>query len=136
MDVSFFEKLEQAVLDASRSNDPVDMGAYLDEKFIGVGVIGGIFNKTEFLARVGSITVVHDSEIIKTRVVSEGDFAVVIADWRVKMHHDSSILDGLIRVSRTWVRRPNGWKILNFHVSDARMGAKWADIQTEMKKRG
>lgn len=136
MDSSFFEKFEQAVLEASRSNDPVDMAAYLDEKFVGVGVIGSVFDKAEFLARVGSNTVVHDSEIIKVRVINEGDFAVVIADWKVKMNHDSSILDGLIRVSRTWVRRPNGWKILNFHISDARMGAKWVDIQTEMKKRG
>lgn len=130
-DTSRIRALEQTVAAALMNGEFTQYADMVDERFCCVSLTGLRFHRDDFVEHLKTMSRIHLTEIREMEVVIEGDIAIVTADWFVNMVEGSTHLTGLTRITRNWVRRPTGWKMIQLHVSDARV----ADTRSAIQKK-
>jgi hypothetical protein len=95
-----------------------------------VGILGSQYEKDAFIDAFKNSLTVRSLDLVSTRVVIEDSFAVVLSNWDVDIAFGHSVIDGRVRVTRTWVKRNSDWKILSFHFSDARLARTWEKLRS------
>ena len=128
-DTSKIRALEQTVAAALMNGEFTQYADMVDERFCCISLTGLRFHRDDFVEHLKTISRIHLAEIREMEVVIEGDIAIVTADWFVNMVEGSTHLTGLTRITRNWVRRANGWKMIQLHVSDARMAEAWSAVK-------
>jgi hypothetical protein len=124
------EQLENRAVQAFRDHDFQLMEELHDERCLGVGILGSQYVKTEFIKAFKASLNVHSLALLSTDIVVEEAFGVVLSNWDVNISFGPSVIQGRVRVTRTWVKRPEGWKIISFHFSDARLATTWEKIKS------
>ncbi len=122
---SLFEGLEHRLLNAFKNRDIKTVEALVDSKCFGVGVGGREYSRKDFIQDMFADVVVRTFAVTEVRATIEKGFCTALANWEVDMSIDAFILKGSARVTRTWVERNDGWKLLSFHMSDARLANSW-----------
>lgn len=120
--------LEETVAAALMNGEIRLYADLLDDRFHAISITGSRFTKPEFVEHLRTISRIHLAEIRYMDVVIEGPIAVVTADWFINHVEGSSRMTGLSRLTRVWVRRSEGWKMLQVHISDARLAEAWSAI--------
>jgi hypothetical protein len=123
-----FEALERRLLRAFESRDLSELERLVDDRCIGVGILGTQYSKADFIRDHYGKVCLKSFAVVSMRVVEEPTYAVVQADWEVDMTVDKSVFKGRVRATRTWVKRNPGWKMIGFHVSDARLATVWEQV--------
>jgi hypothetical protein len=116
------------MLMAFRARDVSEIETLVDDRCIGVGVTGTEYTKADFIRDHYGKIFVNSFDVIAIKVVEEESFAVVLADWEVDLVVDKSILQGRVRATRTWAKRRDGWKMISFHIADARLVTAWEQV--------
>jgi hypothetical protein len=122
------EQLEALAVQAFRDQDMSVIDGLHDDLCVGVGLLGAEYSKAEFMSAFAALTV-ESINVVSTKTVLENGFAVVLSNWDVNLTFGPAVIDGRARVTRTWVKRGNTWKIISFHFSDARLAKKWEQLR-------
>ena len=128
LSTSVFESFERRLLNAFLTRDVSDIEELVDERCIGVGVTRVEYTKTDFIRDHYGKVFVKSFDIVSIKVIEEDSFAIVLADWDVDLTVDKTIVQGRVRATRTWAKRPDGWKLVCFHISDARLATAWEQV--------
>ena len=88
----------------------------LDSKFRGIGVFGAVYDKFNFVNESVRKTQFRNVQLRKIAIVEEAGFSLSVTDVEVDVTLDSTIIIGMLRISRTWVQRGQSWKMLSFHL--------------------
>lgn len=97
----------------------------LDSKFKGIGIFGTVYDKFSFVNDSVRKTQFRNVQLRKIGIVEEAGFSLSVTDVEVDVTLDSTIISGMLRISRTWVQRGSSWKMLSFHLTDTRLGRAW-----------
>lgn len=127
--VPIFEVLEERVLEAFKSKNLAEISELVDERCIGIGILGTEYTKSDFLNNLYAVSTLSSYEIVSIKVVEEDGFAVVLTNWDGDMKVNDTAIKGRMRVTRTWVRHDKGWKMISFHITDARLVSAWENLR-------
>lgn len=127
---SLIERLGNESVQAFRDHDFKTMDDLHDTHCMGVGILGAQYAKSAFIKAFKESLRVHSLDVVSTRIVVEDSFAVVLSNWDVNISVGPSVIEGRVRVTRTWVKRPHGWKVICFHLSDARLATAWEKLKS------
>lgn len=101
---------------AEQANDADGVAAVLADGFVGVGPVGFVLNRDQWLVRFAN-GLVNTKFVVEDPVVHDhGDTAVVVgvdAQQTTFGDYDNS---GRFRLSLTAVRAPAGWKVASIHI--------------------
>ncbi|WP_157430851.1 nuclear transport factor 2 family protein [Actinomadura macra] len=103
--------------DAERRMDGGDLARILDEDFRGVGPVGFVLTKEQWLGRYeGGLTVTgFDWRDVGVRVF--GDTAVAIGTQVQEATFQGHASSGRFRVTQVLVQRDGAWRIAGLHLS-------------------
>ena len=124
----YFQSLEERLLEAFKNRNLDQISELIDDRCMGVGIHGKEYSKADFLEELYNSVNVSAFEVKSMKVIEEDGFAVILANWEVDMKLGNAIIRGRIRATRTWIRRPDGWKMISFHLTDARLASAWEDL--------
>jgi hypothetical protein len=121
----WFTNLETLYLLALRGKDIATLGEMTDDRFIGVGILGLPYGKEEMLRLIETTATYEMMDLIDVTVIRETGFAITISEVNAKFWFNRVYTSGLIRITRVWVERPTGWKILSYQVIGAQKAESW-----------
>jgi hypothetical protein len=110
------EKLRQAQL----TGNVIELDRLLDESLIFTGLGGNVFGKTDDLNahRSGKLRITR-MEASDRRVQHFGKIAVVSVRMDAEAILDGNEVKSVLRYTRVWCARPEGWRIVAGHMSVA-----------------
>ena len=121
----WFTNLETLFLLALKSKDHAAAAEMVDDRFIGVGVLGLPYNKELLLDLIQTTGNFEILDLMDVTVIRESGFAVTISEVNAKYWFNRVYTSGLIRITRVWVERPAGWKMLSYQCVEAQKGESW-----------
>lgn len=130
----FFLNLESVLKTALMSKDMNLLESLLDDRFRAVGMTALVHSKEQMITEVRERASYRHMEIVDISVIEEDGFAVVMTDWNLNVTYQRIHFDGLLRVSKVWIKRPKGWKILSYQVADARKSEAWREALAAVAK--
>ena len=109
---------ERALQAAQLAGDVAALDRLLHPDLLAVGPDGNLADKASDLAahRAG-IFKIDQLEQEDLRVVSDGATAVTFVLVRLRGWIGDEEVAGLVRYTRTWVRGPDGWRVLAAHIA-------------------
>lgn len=108
------ERLRRAQLDGNVA----ELERLLDDELIFTALDGSIVGKQDDLAlhRSGRLRITQ-MEPVERRVLILGGIAVVNAKMNAAAYFDGALSEGLLRYTRVWCERPDGYRIVAGHMS-------------------
>ena len=105
---------------AEEAGDIEALDALTDEGFRMVGPFGFVLDKTQWLDRYRTGDLVT-KELVwdEVSVADHGDVAIAIGKQTQRAAYQGHPADGAFRVSHTFARRGDEWRLLGMHLSQA-----------------
>ncbi|HYZ02134.1 MAG TPA: nuclear transport factor 2 family protein [Candidatus Binatia bacterium] len=103
---------------AERQGDAGQLERQLDDDFVGVGPLGFVLSKQDWLSRFGHGLTYDDFSIEDTRVRRDGDAAIVVGTQNQSGSMQGNPLPfSSVRSTLVLRRRPGGWRLASVHMS-------------------
>ena len=103
---------------AERQGDAGRLEGQLDDDFVGVGPLGFVLSKQDWLARFGHGLTYDDFSIQDTQVRLDGDTAIVVGTQNQSGSMQGNPLPfSSVRSTLVLRRRPGGWRLASVHMS-------------------
>ena len=103
---------------AERQGDACQLERQLDDDFVGVGPLGFVLSKQDWLSRFGHGLTYDDFSIEDTRVRRDGDAAIVVGTQNQSGSMQGNPLPfSSVRSTLVLRRRPGGWRLASVHMS-------------------
>lgn len=111
---------ESALVAAQLAGDIVELDKLLDDELYFTGLGGATFSKADDIAahRSGQIRITRMIPL-ERHITSLGDVTVVAVLMDTEAMIDAAKHVALIRYTRVWGRRADGWKVVAGHMSVA-----------------
>ncbi|TDD74590.1 nuclear transport factor 2 family protein [Actinomadura rubrisoli] len=103
--------------DAERRSDTQALDGLLDEDFRGVGPVGFVLTKQQWLGRYEGGLAVESFDWQDVNVRVFGDTAIAIGTQVQEASHQGRPSSGRFRSTQVLVRRDGGWRIVSMHLS-------------------
>ncbi|MBO2452422.1 nuclear transport factor 2 family protein [Actinomadura barringtoniae] len=111
-------ELEARWAEAERTMDVEFQRALLDDDFRGVGPVGFILNKEQWLGRYGGGLKIQAFDFENIEVRAFGDTAVAIGTQVQEASHQDRPVNGRFRVTHVYLRREGSWRVIGKHISN------------------
>lgn len=121
----WFTNLETIFLLALKSKDIETLAQMTDDRFIGIGITGLPCGKEDMLRTIQTTGVYEAMDLMDVSVIRETGFAITVCEVNAKYWYNRIYTSGLIRITRVWVERPDGWKMLSYQVIGAQKSESW-----------
>src|SRR2546422_1252 len=102
-------ELEARWAEAERTMDVAFQRTLMDEDFRGVGPVGFILNKEQWLGRYGGGLKIESFDVDNIEVRTFGDTAVAIGTQVQEASHQDRPVNGRFRVTHIYLRRAGNW---------------------------
>ncbi len=119
--------LEVVLMQAFADGDQTVLASLIDEECVGFGVFGDLYSRTRLVSDRRCFAL-SASTLLSLETKLYGEVAVTLSEWNVNLETEGAFIHGPVRISRVWNLRGNCWKLVAFHVSDARLGKKWSAV--------
>ena len=114
--LAYEEQLRQAQL----ASDVTALDRLLDDELIFTSIDGSLASKSDDLALHGSGRLRITRMIpLERRVLHLGDTSVVSVKMDASAIIDGSPISGILRYTRVWHKRADGWRVVAGHMSSA-----------------
>lgn len=112
------KKIVDAWTEAEARADTAFLEKVLAEDFIGIGPLGFMLNKEDWLQRHKSGDLKYQSlNLDEVKVRQYGEAAIITARLIQQASYRGQGVPGQFRMTVVWVKQPGGWRLAGYHVS-------------------
>jgi ketosteroid isomerase-like protein len=112
-------KIVQEMLDAVAPGDAEVWRRYLHDRVVRVDETGAVQTKDELLEEFSPLPpgLIGRMAVDKFKIETHGDVAVLAYETQEHLDYHGQILRSRFRIGDTWLRTPQGWKLIAEHVA-------------------